>query len=122
MLNKFSRIQKTLNFKWINTGEKTTFNPDRFATREDWQKSMSGSQVLVQWDPDHGPDGSKLERRAIQIGLRGEALRELSEEALIEVINLTDFVNKQRENAADDYSNLVTPQESVYNVQLCIEN
>lgn len=121
MLNKFSRIKKMLNFKWINTGERTTFNTDRFATREDWQKSMSRSQVLVQWDPDHGPDGSKLERRAIQIGLRGEALRELSEEALIEVIDLTELVNEQRENAAGDYSNLVTPQESVYNVQLCIE-
>jgi len=68
--------------------------------------------------------------RSIQIGLQPARigknlcpdLKFLSEEALIEVINLTDFVNKQRENAADDYSNLVTPQESVYNVQLCIEN
>ena len=111
-----------LKFKWTNNGERTTFNPDRFASREDWQKSMSGSQVLVQWDPDHGPDGSKLERRAIQIGLRGEALRELSEEALIEVIDLTNFVNEQRENATGDYSNLKTPQESVYNVQPSVKN
>ncbi len=53
MLQTISRIPETINcLKWINTGERTMFNPDRFATREDWQKSMSGSQVLVQWDPD----------------------------------------------------------------------
>jgi hypothetical protein len=29
------------------------------------------ADVLIQWDPDHGPDGSRQIRRAIQIGLRG---------------------------------------------------
>ncbi len=28
------------------------------------------SDVRLQWDPDHKPDGSKETRRAIQLGLR----------------------------------------------------
>ncbi len=29
-------------------------------------------QVRLQWDPDHAPDGTKQQRRAIQLGLKGE--------------------------------------------------
>jgi len=79
---------------------------------------MKTSQVLIQWDPDHGPDGSKLERRAIQIGLRGEALRRLSEEALIEIIDVTEFVNEQRQNTVGgDLSKLSIPKETIYHAQ-----
>ena len=75
---------------------------------------MSQSEILIQWDPDHAPDGSKLERRAIQIGLRGSALKELSEEALLEVIDMSSFVDDQRPNAVGDFSKLSTPREHVY--------
>ena len=30
------------------------------------------SEVRLQWDPDHGPSGESLRRRAIQLGLRNE--------------------------------------------------
>ena len=29
-------------------------------------------EVRLQWDPDHAPDGDKVDRRAIQMGLKGE--------------------------------------------------
>ena len=54
----------------------------------------------------------------LQIGLRGEALLELNEEALIEVIDLTEFVTEQRPHASGgDYCELITPKESVYSTQ-----
>ena len=82
---------------------------------------MKNSPILVQWDPDHLPDGAKSTRRAIQIGLRGEALLELNEEALIEVIDLTEFVTEQRPRASGgDYCKLITPKESVYSPQSAI--
>jgi hypothetical protein len=39
-------------------------------SREEWQDQVKESSVRLQWDPDHDPFGNKLERRAIQIGLR----------------------------------------------------
>ena len=30
-------------------------------------------EVRLQWDPDHKPDYTKESRRAIQLGLKGEA-------------------------------------------------
>ena len=32
------------------------------------------AEVRLQWDPDHGPSGEPLPRRAIQLGLRNEVL------------------------------------------------
>ena len=33
---------------------------------------MEKSEVRLQWDPDHGPGGESLRRKAIQLGLRNE--------------------------------------------------
>ena len=33
------------------------------------------AQVRLQWDPDHGPNGDPLPRRAIQLGLRNEVIK-----------------------------------------------
>jgi hypothetical protein len=31
---------------------------------------VARSEVRLQWNPDHDPTGNKLERRALQLGLR----------------------------------------------------
>ncbi len=45
--------------------------------------------MRLQWDPDHGPTGGSLERRAIQLGLQGEALRRYSKEWLVDIKDIT---------------------------------
>jgi len=52
----------------------SSYVPKLYSTRQAWQKSLKHSQVRLQWDPDHHPSGAKLERRAMQLGLRGEIL------------------------------------------------
>jgi uncharacterized protein DUF4291 len=49
----------------------SSFDGQAYASREDWATAVSGSNVRLQWDPDHLPNGEKCERRAIQLGLRG---------------------------------------------------
>lgn len=86
-----------------------------YATPEDWSRAVGRSDVRLQWDPDHHPSGAKLERRAIQLGLRGAALEAFGRRELVEVINLTDFVAEQRAAlAAGGVADLVTPRERVY--------
>jgi hypothetical protein len=69
--------------------------------------------VRLQWDPDHGPGGAKLERRAIQLGLRGPVLEAFGTRELVEVIDLSDFVAEQRARRSPGGA-LLTPRERVY--------
>ncbi|HJZ91878.1 MAG TPA: DUF4291 domain-containing protein [Gemmataceae bacterium] len=93
----------------------SSWNPNRIATREEWEQAVSRSSVRLQWDPDHDPSGAKLERRAIQLGLRGEVLEAFGRRELVEVIDLTDFVAQQRAALKTlGISALITPLERVY--------
>jgi len=53
----------------------STFVPEVYASQDEWKQAVPRSSVRVQWDPDHDPSGGKAERRAVQLGLRGNALR-----------------------------------------------
>ena len=76
---------------------------------------MANSSVRLQWDPDHHPSGAKVERRAIQLGLRGEVLESYGMRELVEVIDLSPFVAEQRVALANGgIDALVTPRERVY--------
>src|SRR5262249_29621059 len=86
-----------------------------YSTREQWQDALATSSVRLQWDPDHDPAGAKLDRRAIQLGLRGEVLEAFGQRALLEVIDMTEFVTEQRPHAASPgFAALRTPVERVY--------
>jgi len=93
----------------------SSWDRDLYATAEDWSRAVGRSDVRLQWDPDHHPSGAKLERRAIQLGLRGGVLEAFGRRELVEVVNLSAFVAEQREAlAARGVSALVTPRERVY--------
>lgn len=57
------------------------------------------------------PSGHKLERRAIQLGLRGRVLAAFASEELLEVIDMRPFVDAQRPLAQDDNTELQLPVE-----------
>ena len=86
----------------------------RFATEADWRSAVKDSSVRLQWDPDHGPGGEKLERRAIQIGLRGPAVERFVNHDIVRIEDATPFVIDQRDRPRDE---LRTPSERVYPVE-----
>jgi hypothetical protein len=93
----------------------SSWDRDLFATREDWLHEVSLSSVRLQWDPDHDPSGAKLDRRALQLGLRGDVLEAFARRELLEVIDLSEFVAEQRERLATaGVAALHTPRERVY--------
>jgi hypothetical protein len=84
-------------------------------TRAEWQARLASSDVRLQWDPDHDPRGNKLERRAIQLGLRGDTLKAYGKTELREVVDMTPFIVEQRPYITrDKWELLRTPTESVY--------
>ena len=93
----------------------SSWDRDQFATEEEWSRAVGRSSVRLQWDPDHHPSGAKLERRAIQLGLRGEVLEAFGRRELAEVLDVSEFVAEQRaRQSSSGVSGLVTPSERVY--------
>ena len=93
----------------------STYDPDLCSDKEAWKSSVAKSSVRLQWDPDHSPPGAREERRAIQLGLRGAVLREYGQSAIVEIVDLTEFVESQRAHVeSGDYKQLILPREQVY--------
>ena len=82
-----------------------------------WRAAVAGSDVRLQWDPDHGPTGEPVERRAVQLGLRGETLRRYATEWPTRIEDVSPFVAAQRAAlVAGGPAAVVLPVERVYPV------
>lgn len=92
----------------------SSWDTRRFATRDEWQAAVASSDVRLQWDPDHDPAGKPVERRAVQLGLRGDTLRRYGTEAIVSIEDLTPFVKTQHGHAAGDFTKLQVPEEQIY--------
>lgn len=106
------RLTRTFFDSLLASAVHSTFQSSAFADRDEWSAAVATSDVRLQWDPDHLPTGGKCERRAIQLGLRGEALKAYGQREIVEIIDMTSFVHEQRERVRDE--GLLTPVEQVY--------
>jgi hypothetical protein len=98
----------------------SAYDPRFHESREAWSAAVSVSEVRLQWDPDHDPSGARESRRAVQLGLRGSALRSFATEWIIRVEDISGFVAKQRELLSASASELLTPTERVLPVGVAI--
>ena len=109
------RLRRTFFDSLLAAAVPSAFPPACYATEQDWSQAVANSSVRLQWDPDHDPRGAKLERRAIQLGLRGQLLESFAARELVEVLDLSEFVAEQREILAlVGIESLLTPRERVY--------
>jgi hypothetical protein len=82
-----------------------------------WEQAVAQSEVRLQWDPDHHPSGAKIERRAIQLGMRGSILARYAREWILDIEDISEFVREQYEHVRiGNYAQLATPREMVYPV------
>lgn len=108
------RVRRDFFEEVLGAAVASSFEGAGGGSREEWAKAVEGSEVRVQWDPDHDPRGAKVARRAVQLGLRGRMLERLGKEALVEVVDLSGFVEEQREFALGDWGKLRVPVERVF--------
>ncbi|WP_439625828.1 DUF4291 domain-containing protein [Gemmata sp.] len=109
------RVRRTFFDSLLAAAVPSSWDREQFATQEEWSRAVGRSAVRLQWDPDHHPSGAKLDRRAIQLGLRGDVLEAFGRRELVEVIDLSDFVAEQRERLKSaGVRALETPRERVY--------
>lgn len=85
-------------------------------SHDEWKKALDKSDVRLQWDPDHDPYGNKLERRAIQLGIRRGALNTFLREQIEKIEDITEFVVNQHQHVkAKRLKELMVPVETVFN-------
>lgn len=95
----------------------SSFVPEVYASEAEWKQTVAHSSVRLQWDPDHHPSGAKLERRAIQLGLRGEVLAQYARDWIVDIEDISDFVQHQYQVVrSQDWAQLLVPSEVVYPV------
>lgn len=105
-------LKKEAFRKYLENSVYSSYNERLGISREEWQDQVKESSVRLQWDPDHDPFGNKLERRAIQIGLRGDFIKSFAKDDLILIEDISDFVKEQYQFVLnDDLDNLIIPAE-----------
>ncbi len=73
----------------------SSYQADIYPSEVEWQAALQTSEVRLQWDPDHDPYGTKLERKAIQLGMKGEILGQFATEWIVSITDISSFVREQ---------------------------
>ena len=108
-------LQRTAFDDILRQAVPSSFAPAVYADEAAWKRAVAQSSVRLQWDPDHAPDGSALERRAIQLGLRGDMLTQYARAWIVDIEDISDVVAEQRPRAQlGDHGRLMAPREKVY--------
>ena len=111
------RLKRSAFDEILSQAVHSIFVPEVYSTEAEWKHALSTSQVRLQWDPDHHPAGEKLERRAIQLGLRGVVLAHYAKDWIISIEDISAFVAEQYQQVKNRrYAELLIPQENVYPV------
>jgi hypothetical protein len=108
------RLKRAFFDELLEASVPSTFDANRFPSLDEWHTAVANSEVRLQWDPDHDPCGHCLERRAVQLGLRGKMLQRYGQEELLSIEDITGCVIEQRQNVQDPPSSLLTPLEEIY--------
>ena len=70
------------------------YEPGSHDSPQAWAAMRDASPVRVQWDPDRSVAGERLARRAIQVGLSGEAVHRYCDEWIRSITDITSTVHE----------------------------
>jgi hypothetical protein len=99
----------------LNEGVLTSYD-NSLGDEQIWREKLNNSQVRIQWDPDHDYKGDKLNRRAVQIGIKNEALQNFNDEFITSIQDITNFVKEQKKLIDLSIGDFLVIQEEVIEV------
>jgi hypothetical protein len=108
------RLKRSAFDEILRRAVHSTFVPEVYESEAEWKAAVARSDARLQFDPDHNPSGAPVQRRAIQLGLRGEVLAKYAKEWLLGIQDISEFVREQSQHAKSPFDRLVTPMEEVY--------
>lgn len=95
----------------------THWNEANYAREFEWQAALNRSDVIHQWDPERDLVGRKLERQAIQVGIRGEIIKKYVKDFILGVEDVTLLAKEIGKSVkAKDAISAIVPKERVYPV------
>lgn len=101
--------------RYLSKAVYSNYQEDIYTTRENWQEQVKNSSIRLQWDPDHNPYGDKIDRRAIQIGIRNNEIIKYATEDIIEIEDISQFVKEQHQHVLNkELDKLIVPEEKPY--------
>ena len=101
--------------RYLSQAVYSSFQKDLYESHDDWKDQVKNSSIRLQWDPDHDPYGAKLERRAIQIGIRNKEIVKYATEDLLEIEDISEFVQEQHQLVLNNkLDKLIVPEERQY--------
>lgn len=108
-------LKKEAFKKYVENSVYSSYNKDLRVSEKEWQNQVKESSVRLQWDPDHDPFGNKIERRAIQIGLRNNFIHSFAKDDILLIEDISDFVKEQYQFVLNnDLENLMIPEEKPF--------
>lgn len=112
------KLKKTFFIEILNECVISSFNSTYYDSHEKWKDDLGSKEVRLQWDPDHDPFGGKLERRAIQLGLKGRVLERFGSTEVVSIEDITPFVRAQKQILDNGkLQELHIPYETVFVVE-----
>jgi len=76
----------------------SAFKAEIYGQYENWKMHLENSQVRCQWDPDRDIFGNQLDRRAIQLGLKGNIIKNYVNDWIVKISDISDQVIEIRES------------------------
>ena len=84
-------------------------------SKEEWKEKLENSEVRCQWDPDRDIYGNPIERRAIQLGIKGETVKKYVNEWIVNITDITEEVIEMREKIENgSFLDNLLPNEKKY--------
>jgi Domain of unknown function (DUF4291) len=80
----------------------SSYDPDVYASYDDWLRRKQTSPIRVQWDPERSLQLAPLAWRTVQIGLSGAAVHRYVSEWITGVTDITPTVHDLRSLLAQD--------------------
>ncbi len=91
------------------------WNTQVFPSEMEWKSQLDKSDVIHQWDPERDLVGRRLDRQAIQIGIRGVVIRKYVSDYIISVEDVTPLAHEiGRVAKARGNTFPAVPEEQVY--------
>jgi hypothetical protein len=105
-------------FEWaLAHATLSSYEPGTYASQQQWAEHKRTSPVRVQWDPDRSVTLAPLSRRAIQIGLSGEAVDRYLDQWITSITDITPLAGRIRRHVSSgnlDAAEAELPAERVY--------
>lgn len=91
---------------------------EKYESYDDWKNKVNLSDIRVQWDPERDIWGTPLEKRSIQIGIRGQYIKKYVYEWIVNITDISDYVKrlKIRIEEGRDISDML-PKENIYEIK-----